>query len=172
LDAGHAPTVGIGQVVTSGGASLSMPAITGRVDEFGVRPGASQVIADLLDTDCRLVTAVVRKLELHIFASLGADLRRRRFCDRVGLDVGFEFWKRECKRAKDERSRDCERNSSHCFAPYCAPERGQDRNLSPRRLKISASRAFGWIDVIAEQRRSAFPSTTTGERRENMSQIL
>jgi len=44
--------------------------------------------------------------------------------------------------------------------------------MSPRRLKISASRAFGWIDVIAEQRRSAFPSISTGGRRENMSQVF
>jgi hypothetical protein len=72
-----------------------------------VIPDASQAIADLLDTDCRLVTAVVRKLELHIFAGLGAKLRRRRYGDRVGMDVGFEFWKRDCKRAQYDGRCDC-----------------------------------------------------------------
>jgi hypothetical protein len=52
---------------------------------------------------------------------------------------------------------------------------GGVENLSPQRLKISASRAFGWMglsNVIAEQLRSTFPSTSTGEQRENMSQLF
>jgi hypothetical protein len=52
---------------------------------------------------------------------------------------------------------------------------GGIENLSPQMLKISASRAFGRIElsnVIADQGRSAFPSTSTGERRENMSQVF
>jgi hypothetical protein len=49
---------------------------------------------------------------------------------------------------------------------------GGVENRSPQRLKISASRAFGWMglsNVIAEQQRSALPSTSTDEWRENMS---
>jgi hypothetical protein len=142
------------------------------INVFGI-PVATVMIVKLNPLEFDLSARIVLILEPGLDICTGVDKRNCRwFCDRVGLDVGFEFRKRECKRAKDERSRDCERNSSHCFAPYCEPERGQDRNLSPRRLKISASRAFGWIDVIAEQRRSAFPSTSTGERRENMSQVL
>jgi hypothetical protein len=52
---------------------------------------------------------------------------------------------------------------------------GKIEILSPQRLKISAPRAFGRVglsNVIAERRRSAFPSTSTGEARENMSRLF
>ena len=61
-------------------------AIFVRGDVFGVISG-QHCIFDLLDMDFRLITAQVRKLELHIFASAGAELRRRRVGDRLGLDV-------------------------------------------------------------------------------------
>src|SRR5262245_29084568 len=153
---------------------MSIRAIIGRVDEFGVIL-AIRSIGDLLDTDCRMVTAVVRKLELHIFAGLGAELRRRWFGDRIGPDFGFEFRKRKNKRAQDDRRYDCERNSFHCFAPVMSLCAGRIEILSPQRLKISAPRAFGRVglsNVFAERRRSAFPSTSTGEARENMSRLF
>src|SRR5262249_26959469 len=102
-DVGHVPPIGIGQVVTSSGASLFIRAIVFRVDVFGLRITVltiglltiRQGILDLLDTDLCLVYAVVRKLELHICAGLGAKLRRRWAGDRIGPDFGFEFRKRK-----------------------------------------------------------------------------
>jgi hypothetical protein len=169
-------TLGIGQVVAFGGAyrSIGAFAITGREgDHFGPPIILDQlVIFDFLCPDNLAVRTIVLKLELHVFAGVGADLWRRRFGRRVGPDVGFEFRKRDCQRAQNKRCRYCVRNSFHCFAPCYEPERGRDRKLAPPGPKISASRAFGLIDVIAELRRPAFPSTSTGGRRENMSQVF
>ena len=173
-------TLGIGQTVAFGGAGRSIRAFAIRVregDQFSPPIILDQlVIFDFLGPDNFAVRTIVLKLELHVFACVGADLWRRRFCDKVGdsagLDVGFEFRKRKRKRAQDESCRDRERNSFHCFAPCYEPERGRHRKLAPPGPKISASRAFGRINVIAERRRSAVSSTSTGGRRENMSRLF
>jgi hypothetical protein len=62
-----------------------------------------------------------------------------------------------------------------CFAPCYEPERRQDRKLGATWAEDSAACAFGRSGCqmfFTEQQRSAYPSTSTGERRENMSQLF
>jgi hypothetical protein len=103
---------------------------------------------DFLGPDNFAVRTSVLKLELHVFAEVGAELRRRRFGDRIGLDFGFESRERERQRSQDKRSSYSEHNSFHGFTP------------------------FWLLNVIAEQWRPAFPSNSTGENRENMSRFF
>src|SRR5215475_15153326 len=112
-------TLGIGQIVAFGGADRSIRAIANReTGQFSPPVILDQlVIFDFLGPDNFAVITSVLKLELHVFAGVGADLRRRRFGDRIGLGVGFEFRERKCKRAQDESGCDCERNSFHGLAP-------------------------------------------------------
>jgi hypothetical protein len=58
-------------------------------------------ISDPLESDSSTEAMIVPKPECDPSAYVGADLSRGWFGDRVGLDIGFEFRKRDCNRAQD-----------------------------------------------------------------------
>jgi len=65
--------------------------------------------------------------------------------------------------------------AEHFKQPLGDLRAGRIENLSPQRLRISAPRTFGWVGlsmVIAERRRLACVSNSTGDQRENMSRVF